>query len=529
PCRIEFWGDEIDSMRAFNVDSQRSESIIDSYRITPRSHGNNLALSGNAFSYVETSSCQILEIFPREIANNSPNHLELLNQKFFQHLTFSRYREENNNSGSDSELHSVSAVMKDFLPDEITSGGMELIRKLINTQLHQYLADGYRIFIQCKNAEAEQNIREYLKLNNFKNKQFTTFIADLPCGVICPAGHWLLLTEKELFTAGVFKNFNAATHSLNDTNHDENIQLNTNHAHSEFVPDLEEGDYVVHINHGIARFCGLKTLTRNKAQREVMVLEYQDNMLLYVPIYQAAHISKYIGSGGSRITLHRLDGRKWSNDKKNASASIRAYAADLLRLQAVRQSSGALPCPEDNLNMRVFENNFAFDPTPDQRRAADEIKNDLSGPRPMDRLLCGDVGYGKTEVALRAIFKMVDAGYQVAILAPTTILAQQHFLTFQERFAEYPYTIEVLSRFKTPLEQRKIIENLKSGGVDIIIGTHRLCQDDIGFKNLGLVVIDEEQRFGVKHKERIRRFRTEAHVLTMSATPIPRTLYMAMA
>ncbi len=528
PCRIEFWGDEIDSMRAFNVESQRSETQLASYRITPRSHGNNLDLSGNAFSYIEPAQCQIIELFPAEIANSSPGNLALLKQNFFAHLNFYRYREENCPDCTASELHSVSAVMKDLMPDEITSGGMELIRKLINTQLHQYLADGYRIFIQCKNDEAEQNIREYLKLNNFKLKQFTTFIADLPNGVICPADAWLLLTEKELFTAGVFKNFNATSYSLNDSNHDANSRLNTNHGQSEFVPDLEEGDYVVHINHGIARFRGLKTLTRNKAQREVMVLEYQDNMLLYVPVYQAAHISKYIGSGGGRVTLHRLDGRKWSNDKKNAGTSIRAYAADLLRLQAVRQSSGALPCPEDNLNMRVFENNFAFEPTPDQRRAADEIKHDLSGPRPMDRLLCGDVGYGKTEVALRAVFKMADAGYQVAILAPTTILAQQHFLTFQERFAEYPYTIEVLSRFKTPLEQRKIIENLKSGGIDIIIGTHRLCQDDIGFKNLGLVVIDEEQRFGVKHKERIRRFRTEAHVLTMSATPIPRTLYMAM-
>lgn len=262
--------------------------------------------------------------------------------------------------------------------------------------------------------------------------------------------------------------------------------------------------------------------------REVLVIEYADNQILYVPLLQAHKVSRYLGSPG-RVMLHRLGGLRWSRDKESARRSVRSYAADMLRLQAMRQAVPGIVFPPDTAETRAFLRAFPFNDTPDQRRSTDEIRADMESPRPMDRLLCGDVGYGKTELAMRAAFKAVSAGYQVAILAPTTVLAQQHYYSFRERFAAYPYTIDVLSRFRSAAEQNEIIRRLGNGGIDIIIGTHRLCNPELKFRNLGLVVIDEEQRFGVKHKERLRRFRAEVDVLTMSATPIPRTLYLAMA
>jgi len=238
-------------------------------------------------------------------------------------------------------------------------------------------------------------------------------------------------------------------------------------------------------------------------------------------------VSRYIGSQAT-VTLHKIGGRKWVTAKIEAVKAVRDFAADMLRFQAVRNSTEGTVFPEDDLEQRVFEDAFPYEDTVDQKRAVIEIKADMHKSRPMDRLLCGDVGYGKTEVAIRVAFKAVMAGYQVAILVPTTVLAQQHYYSFTERFAQYPIVIEMLSRFRSPVEQKQIIEKMRSGGIDIIIGTHRLIQEDVGFAKLGLVIIDEEQRFGVKHKERLKHFRTAVDVLTMSATPIPRTLYMAM-
>ena len=294
------------------------------------------------------------------------------------------------------------------------------------------------------------------------------------------------------------------------------------------LADLDEGDYAVHIDHGIGIFRGFRTLTSRGVSREVLVIEYADNQILYVPLLQAHKVSRYLGSPG-KVTLHRLGGVRWSRDKESARRSVRSYAADMLRLQAMRQAAPGIVFPPDTAETRAFLRAFPFNDTPDQRRSTAEIRADMESPRPMDRLLCGDVGYGKTELAMRAAFKAVSAGYQVAILAPTTVLAQQHYYSFRERFAAYPYTIDVLSRFRSASEQNEIIRRLGNGGIDIIIGTHRLCNPELKFHNLGLVVIDEEQRFGVKHKERLRRFRAEVDVLTMSATPIPRTLYLAMA
>ncbi len=267
---------------------------------------------------------------------------------------------------------------------------------------------------------------------------------------------------------------------------------------------------------------------------ECLVIEYaprhpgDEPPKLYVPVTEAHLVGKYVGVGKVRPPLNTLGGMRWNKAKEQAGRAVRDVAAELLQIQAVRESQAGHAFPADVPWQREFEGAFIFEETPDQLRAIGETKSDMERPKPMDRLICGDVGFGKTEIAIRAAFKAVMGGKQVAVLVPTTVLAQQHFNTFRERMADYPVRIELLSRYRTHREQQRIVRDLAAGAVDIVIGTHRLIQSDIVFKELGLVVIDEEQRFGVLHKEKFKRLRTLVDVLTLSATPIPRTLYLAL-
>jgi len=292
--------------------------------------------------------------------------------------------------------------------------------------------------------------------------------------------------------------------------------------------DLDEGDTVVHAHHGIARYLGTREVVREGIRREFILLEFREGERLYVPVDAAELVQRYVGVGGETPSLHRLGGRRWTRQKGEVKKAVCALAADMLRVQAAREASAGIRHPADTPWQREFEAAFPFADTPDQAAATEVIKSEMARPAPMDRLICGDVGYGKTEVAIRAAFKAVEGGAQVAVLVPTTILAEQHGRTFAGRFADYPFLVEVLSRFKTPGEQADILRRTASGGVDVLIGTHRLVQPDVRFKNLGLLIIDEEQRFGVKHKEYLKRMRTQVDVLTMTATPIPRTLHMAL-
>ncbi|HON08550.1 MAG TPA: transcription-repair coupling factor, partial [Verrucomicrobiota bacterium] len=306
------------------------------------------------------------------------------------------------------------------------------------------------------------------------------------------------------------------------------------------ITELEEGDYVVHINYGIGRFLGLERIKvseqvkNDKEGQECLVIEYapsrkgQSPPRLYVPVTEAHLVTKYIGTGRGRPILSKLSGKKWQKDKEKAKNAIRDLAAELLSLQAERLSSTGFAFTSDTTWQHDFENSFEFEETPDQIQAIIDTKADMESPKPMDRLICGDVGYGKTEVALRAAFKAVMSGKQVAVLVPTTVLAQQHYNTFRTRMAPYPINIGLLSRFKTKGKQKNVIEGMSSGSVDIVIGTHRLLQDDVVFHDLGLVIIDEEQRFGVLHKEKLKLIKRKVDVLTLTATPIPRTLYMAL-
>ena len=295
------------------------------------------------------------------------------------------------------------------------------------------------------------------------------------------------------------------------------------------LTDLTPGCYVVHIDHGVAKFVGTTHLESTGDDREYLVLEYAGDDRLYVPTEQLDRLGAYVAATDHAPTLTRLGGSEWQRIKERASGAAREIAAELLRLYATRETVTGHRFSPDAAWQQDLEDSFPYQETPDQLRAVDEVKTDMELSKPMDRLICGDVGYGKTEVALRAAFKTVNEGMQVAVLVPTTVLAQQHYATFAERLAPYPVKVEVLSRFRTQKEQSDVVAAARDGTVDIVIGTHRILQKDVGFKNLGLVIVDEEHRFGVGHKERLKQMRAEVDVLTLTATPIPRTLHMALA
>ncbi|MDI3481210.1 MAG: hypothetical protein PWQ97_865 [Tepidanaerobacteraceae bacterium] len=297
----------------------------------------------------------------------------------------------------------------------------------------------------------------------------------------------------------------------------------------EGIQELAVGDYVVHTAHGIGKYLGVETLEVSGHKRDYIALSYAGGDKLYVPTDQVDLIQKYVGSDENPPKLNKLGGNEWNRAKSKAKEAIREMAQELIKLYAARQAMKGFAFSKDTPWQKEFEDMFPYEETPDQLAAIEEVKRDMESDKPMDRLLCGDVGYGKTEVALRAAFKAVMDAKQVAVLVPTTILAEQHYHTFTERFAPFPVKIDVISRFKTPAEQKETLRKLKSGEVDIIIGTHRLLQKDVKFKDLGLLIVDEEQRFGVSHKEKIKQLKKNVDVLTLTATPIPRTLHMAMS
>lgn len=295
------------------------------------------------------------------------------------------------------------------------------------------------------------------------------------------------------------------------------------------VADLKVSDYVVHLKHGIGQFVGVQRITVDNQQREYLTIQYSGEDRLYVPVDQVNLLSRYRGAGDSAPRLSRLGGAEWESTKKRVKKSVKAVAEDLVNLYAIRAKQEGFSCVPDTPWQYEMEEAFPYEETPDQWQSILDVKKDLELPKPMDRLICGDVGFGKTEVAIRGIFKTVMSGKQVAVLVPTTILAQQHYNTLCERFAPYPIKVGLLSRFRTAKEQREVVGRLATGECDVVVGTHRMLQKDIAFKDLGLLIIDEEQRFGVGHKEKLKQLRVMVDVLTMSATPIPRTLHMALS
>ncbi len=292
--------------------------------------------------------------------------------------------------------------------------------------------------------------------------------------------------------------------------------------------DLKDGDFVVHLNHGIGRYLGIVRQQVGGAENDYLLLQYTGSDRLYVPVQQLDRVQKYLGGEGAAPSLNSLGGTNWEQTKKRVKDDTWRAAKELAGLYAAREAATRLPYGDDSPWQREMEAAFDYEETPDQLQAILDVKEDLQREKPMDRLICGDVGFGKTEVAIRAAFKAVQEGKQVAVLCPTTVLAQQHWNVFRERLAAYPISIEMLSRFRTKPEQESVLESLRLGAVDLVIGTHRIVQQDVEFRDLGLVIVDEEQRFGVNQKEWLKKLRTEVDVLTLTATPIPRTLHMAL-
>jgi transcription-repair coupling factor (superfamily II helicase) len=349
---------------------------------------------------------------------------------------------------------------------------------------------------------------------DIRPKTSQILLGDLASGFESTKQKLVVITEEEVFTKKAKRPARK--------------QKMTNAERIKSYSELKVGDYVVHVNHGIGKYLGIETLEIKGVHKDYLHIKYSGNDTLYVPVDQIDQVQKYVGSEGKEPKIYSLGGSDWKKVKSRVKSSVQDIADDLIKLYAEREASKGYAFSEDSAEQSEFEGSFPYQETEDQLRTIEEIKKDMESIRPMDRLLCGDVGYGKTEVAIRAAFKAIMDGKQVAFLVPTTILAQQHFETFRERFSEFPITIGSLSRFRSKKEQNEVIKGLKAGTVDIAIGTHRLLSKDVQYKDLGLLIIDEEQRFGVTHKEKIKTLKSNVDVLTLTATPIPRTLHMSM-
>ncbi|MBV1757842.1 MAG: transcription-repair coupling factor [Dethiosulfatibacter sp.] len=385
--------------------------------------------------------------------------------------------------------------------------------------------NGYKIYLELGSIETANKIQATLKESNcdvalaFQSKtellsgQAAIIIGYAERGIDFPDLKLIVLTEKDIIGSKSRRKKTSKKHKAS--------KIDT-------FTDLKPGDYVVHEHHGIGIYKSIEKIEVKGIQKDYLAIHYRGGDKLFVPVDQMDLIQKYIGSESIRPKINKMTGPEWFKAKARAQRAIDDMAEELIELYSKRQNSKGFSFSQDNEWQRGFENSFPYQETEDQLRCIDEIKEDMMRPIPMDRLLCGDVGFGKTEVALRAIFKAVMDGKQAVILVPTTILAQQHFTNMVERFKQYPVKIEMLSRFRTPAHQKKIIENLNKGLIDVVVGTHKLLSKEVKYKDLGLLVIDEEQRFGVRHKELIKQIRTNIDVLTLTATPIPRTLNMSM-
>ena len=395
---------------------------------------------------------------------------------------------------------------------------------LLQTEARRWNKQNQTVVLMIQDAERLTKISQ--TLDDFEIPNIMTQPENLQRGILqivrgslqsgfeVPSAKLVVLTETELFAKATKKRAKRLTM--------ENAERLKSYA------DLKEGDFVVHVDHGVGRYLGIKTMEVDGKHQDYLTLEYQKGAKLYVPVNQLDRVQKYVSSDTKTPHLNKLGGSEWHKTKKRVASKIEDIADELVDLYAEREMKTGFAFPKDDAYQREFEDAFPYTETPDQLRSTSEIKHDMENSHPMDRLLIGDVGYGKTEVALRAAFKAVEAGKQVAFLVPTTVLAQQHYETMIERFENFPIEIGILSRFNTPAETKQVLENLKDGKCDIVVGTHRLLSKDVQFKDLGLLIIDEEQRFGVKHKERLKQLKSTVDVLTLTATPIPRTLNMSM-
>ena len=511
PVRAEFFGDEVESLRAFDPTSQRSVGVVDALVVLPLVGADEGTASLVAYlpgdTLVALEDPALLEAPPDDAPSAEPL-AALLSE--FQRLEMPLL-----GAGGPAEM-SVSMGARSV-------GGFRGQFKALAAEIQGWRAEGFLVRLVVDDDRQADRLRQMLSEHGleawpqgtlFGPEGLSVLVGECGAGFQLPALGLVVLSEQEIFGA--------------QRRRLRRPMFQRGAAIAAFT-DLAPNDLVVHEMHGIARYHGLRTLATDGRDADFLLLEYADGGRLYLPVERLDLISKYMGASEGAARLDKLGGGAWARVKESVRAALRQMAEELLRLYAARSVVERPAFSADSAWQGEFEAAFRFEETRDQLRAIEDAKADMSSGRPMDRLVAGDVGYGKTEVALRAAFKAVADGRQVAVLVPTTVLAQQHWNTFTERFGPFPARVELLSRFRSPKEQKAVVQGLANGSVDVVIGTHRLLSKDVAFKNLGLLVIDEEHRFGVAHKERIKGLRTAVDVLTLTATPIPRTLNMAMS
>lgn len=537
PIRIEFWGDEIESIRYFDVNNQLTIESLDEVSIYPVTE-----FLTNKEIEIEKRKQKNLDKY--EKVESIIDYLQ--NPIIFY---FDKNRIDNNYFNLQEEILNYDSMKEE------KASYMNKIED-INVKTEYYLNildDSNKDSINFNSKTPDlfygnlQNLKHYL-IENIKKKKTI---------VICLNNRYqinnlierleeiktIFTNEEEIFDNSInliFKKINegfviddkivlSENEIFNKTNN--SFKYKSNFKYGTRIKDVNKlvpGDYVVNVVHGIGKYLGLKTLVKNGFKKDYLQIEYANNDKLYIPVEKLELISKYSSKEGYNPKLNRLGSVEWEKTKARVKNKVENIALELLDLYSKRESIEGFAFKPDDENQLAFENEFNYVETTDQLRVIDEIKRDMESKKPMDRILCGDVGFGKTEVAFRAIFKAILSGKQAAILCPTTILSNQHYLNAIERFSSFPVEIAILNRFVTPKKVKEILTRLKEGKIDLLIGTHRILSNDIMFKNLGLLVVDEEQRFGVKHKEAIKKYKNNIDVLSLSATPIPRTLQMSM-
>lgn len=526
PVRIEFFGDEIDTIREFDPDSQRSIAFINEVRLVPNATFSANGSKESILSYLPENSVLVLESadtcqqFLEEFSEKAdeaykklkddevspPKEEFLLGEEWNQAIQ--KYPIVTVGTFNDS-VKSEQEFSLNSSPHPSFNGSFKILRSFIEEQSKA----GVRTAILCNHENQRERFDELLGEPS-DQFNYSLNLQSLHEGFILPKSHLAVLTDHQIF----------------DRYHRPNIkrkQVRGGISLKE-LKDLNVGDYVVHVDYGIAKFAGFKKIDVRKTVQEAAVLHYKDDSILYVNVSSLHKLQKYSGKEGKQPRITKLGSGEWARKKATTKKKVKDIARDLIQLYAKRKAQDAFEFSADMQWQTEMEARFEFEETPDQMEAIEAVKRDMESTQPMDRLVCGDVGFGKTEVAIRAAFKAVMDQKQVAILVPTTILADQHAKTFQARMEDFPVVVESLSRFRTPAEQKQVVKDLEAGKVDILIGTHRIVSKDIKFKNLGLLVIDEEQRFGVAVKEKLKKFRASVDVLTMTATPIPRTLQFSL-
>ena len=584
PARIELWGDEIDSIRLFNPVSQRSVRTVESITVFPASENLpslvDLDRVSELIRGMDSSRCtpaarerfeeEIASIYSGQGVEELPLYNGLLNRgRLMDHLPANGLLVFDREAEIESEAMEIADRTEQLRTTREARGDLPTnfpSPQISWSEFRSSLEDRPRLLIEGWTSESDGfdfqpatsyygrqsqlagDVRQMLgegrrvvvvsrhaqRLSEVLAEEAGMGAAILPDLDFPPGPGRLIMLTGSLREGWTLPLASGGLVLFSDseifgTAKERRPRLRTPVKREAFLSELAPGGYVVHVDHGVARFTGTERMESDGEQKEYLVLEYAERDKLYVPTEHLDRVSPYLAPNDQPPNLTRLGTAEWTRVKDRAKHSAQELAQELLDMYASRQVVQGHAFSLDSPWQRELEDSFPYEETPDQERTIREVKQEMEKVRPMDRLVCGDVGYGKTEVALRAAFKTVSDGMQVGLLVPTTVLAQQHYATFSERLSPFPMRVEVLSRFRTRKEQQEVIEGLNLGTVDIVIGTHRLLQKDVRFKNLGLVVVDEEQRFGVAHKERLKSMRQEVDILTLSATPIPRTLYMGLS